>query len=236
MTKAGIQKFLEVEVKDVRVDQLKTNKYNSMMFEVENESYFEELEADIKKRGILQPLIAKKDHTLIAGHNRLLIAKNLKMKTVPVLFVKRTLTDEEELQIVVGENTKRRHLTREKRRDIYARMVSEFEKRAVIPVARGRKPTNSKKSTIALDPKEISTITGIPEKIVKQDLRYIRQEEKSMKKMFEILPPSDVSLSKVRTKLRGIVAEGSMCNKKTARSIIGMMASATKEIKKAHRI
>ncbi len=59
-----------------------------------NEDAVEKVAASLKEFGFRQPIVVDKDMVIIAGHTRLLAAKQLKMKEVPVL-VADDLTDEQ---------------------------------------------------------------------------------------------------------------------------------------------
>jgi len=79
------------EIKQVNTDSLRDNPLNGHFFDEGPGRETDQLFNDIKERGIIVPLIAKKDGTLIAGHRRLFVAQELKMKTVPVQYVESEL-------------------------------------------------------------------------------------------------------------------------------------------------
>jgi len=119
-------------IRQVKIETLKINKKNARFFKYQDEKKLETLIEDIAKRGILVPLIAKKDGMLLAGHSRLKAAKKLKMKTVPVQFVAESMTDAEENQFLIKDNALRRHMNREARKIIYYQIYPDFDIRIMI--------------------------------------------------------------------------------------------------------
>ena len=73
--------------------------------------HYERLKADIAKNGILVPLIARKDGQLLAGHNRLQIAKELNLGSVPVQFLETDLLPKAEQEFLIKDNLLRRQLS-----------------------------------------------------------------------------------------------------------------------------
>lgn len=130
----------QVEPKD-----LKDNDLNPQLFKEETPEYFQTLEADIKERGVLVPLIARKDGTLLAGHNRLVIARRLGLARVPVQYLESTLTPDQEKALIIKDNLYRRHLSQEDRIQLYRVLIPDFDKR-IMQESRGgdRKGPGSK--------------------------------------------------------------------------------------------
>ena len=135
------------DVYQVEPESLIDNEENPELFREESQEYFETLEADIKERGILVPLIARQikgqpgspsrdklGHLmlrgrLLAGHNRLVIARRLGLARVPVQFVESELTPEQERALVIKDNLYRRQLTQEDRIRLYRVLIPDFDKR-----------------------------------------------------------------------------------------------------------
>lgn len=115
------------EVKYIDPQQLKTNPLNQELFAKESDEYFKSLTLDIKDRGILVPLIAKPDNVLLAGENRLTIARQLKLKKVPVQIVLSELSAQEEVETLAKDNLFRRHISSEQRFKIYMKLYPDFE-------------------------------------------------------------------------------------------------------------
>jgi ParB-like chromosome segregation protein Spo0J len=165
------------EIKKVPLSKLKVNKDNQKYFRQESGSYYDNLLDDIKKRGFLVPLIAKQDGTLLAGHNRLLIAKTLKKKKVPVQYVEGKITKEEEQEYIIKDNLLRRHLTPAERRELYKIIIKDFEEKVMI--------TRSLK--VGVNTKELAEKTGLNPKTIGYDMARIRREKaKEQKETMEI--------------------------------------------------
>jgi ParB-like chromosome segregation protein Spo0J len=119
-------------VKDVSVNDVRVNPNNTLFFKTESKEYFQRLEEDIRKRGILVPLIAKKDGTLLAGHNRLAIAKQIGLPLVPVQFVdedKYDISPEAEREFVVKDNLLRRQFNAQEWIEVYRQLYPNFDER-----------------------------------------------------------------------------------------------------------
>lgn len=155
-------------IKQVSVAVLKPNSINKKFFKVENGEYFGKLAADVKKRGIIVPLIAKKDGTLLAGHNRLLVAKTLKLKTVPVQYVQGKLTKKQEEDFIVKDNLLRRHLDWRERMSLYQRMYDNFNDRVLI---------KNDTSGVGLTAKKVADDLGLSPTTVGYDFGKIRRAE-----------------------------------------------------------
>ena len=133
---------------------------------VKNKDFFEEekldlssMIEDVKRRGVLVPLVAKEDGTLLAGHCRLKAAKAAGLKYLPVQIVT-DMTGDDEFEYLIKDNAIRRHFTRDDRLKIYRRIYPEFD-------------------TIVLQPRQISVqhivdISGLNISTVNSDLVRIR--------------------------------------------------------------
>jgi ParB-like chromosome segregation protein Spo0J len=115
------------DVQNVEITRLSPNARNAEYFLPESSAYFERLTEDIRKRGILVPLLAKKDGTLLAGHNRFTVAKALGLKFVPVQYVNDELSAEAEQEFIIKDNLLRRQFSQEEWTAIYRRLVPDFE-------------------------------------------------------------------------------------------------------------
>lgn len=120
----------------VKPGDLQQNRLNSL-FKKESPEYFERLTADIKERGLIVPLIARREKekalglggVLLAGHNRLKIALALRLEKIPVQYVLNELAPEQERAFVVKDNLFRRQLTPEDRLDLYRLIIPDFDER-----------------------------------------------------------------------------------------------------------
>ncbi|MCC5816306.1 MAG: ParB N-terminal domain-containing protein [Leptospira sp.] len=108
-------------VKMVSPKELKFNPLNDFAKLPEKE--YEELKEDISRNGILDALTVKKDNVIVTGENRLRIAlelleeNNEKVKFIPVRYYMNELSQDEEYDILEGDNLYRRHLTPEERKE-----------------------------------------------------------------------------------------------------------------------
>lgn len=119
-------------VKQVAVELLKPNPHNSTYFSEETPAYFRNLSEDIERRGIIVPLVSLPDNTLLAGHNRLRIAKELGFKTVPVQYVddgdgEFMLNDEQIRHFVIKDNLLRRQLSSDEWIEKYRLLYPDFD-------------------------------------------------------------------------------------------------------------
>jgi hypothetical protein len=161
------------EVKRVAPSDLIRNPKNTEYFEHEDDAHLQLLREDIRKRGVLVPLIAKRDGTLLAGHNRLLLAQELSLKTVPVQYVQEELSDEKEREFIINDNLLRRHLSLEKRITLYKLRYPDFEERFLNPAIlskAGRKKNNDTATTL----EQIANDTGQSVSAVRMQVKRIR--------------------------------------------------------------
>ncbi|MDD2389313.1 MAG: ParB/RepB/Spo0J family partition protein [Desulfobacterales bacterium] len=82
----------------------------------------------IKERGILQPLLVRKDqdrYELIAGERRLRAAKMAGLARVPVII--KHISDKELLELSIIENIQRENLNPLEEADAYHRLITEFD-------------------------------------------------------------------------------------------------------------
>lgn len=70
---------------------------------------YDRIKEGIKKRGIINPLIALPNLKLVCGYNRLKIAKELELKTVPVIF--KDIPADKIVEYAMKDNIERRQLS-----------------------------------------------------------------------------------------------------------------------------
>lgn len=147
---------------------------NQKAFSPLSEPDFERLKADIAERGIIVPLILKRDKTLIAGHNRLRAAEALGLESVPVQYVETELSPESETAFVIKDNLLRRQLTAEQKESLilslYGRQILEAKHGG----ARGNQHEKSAKVKFNLA-KTIEAETGIKASTAKQIIAKARK-------------------------------------------------------------
>lgn len=115
------------KIENVEITSLRINPMNTDTFKRESEEYFHNLTEDIRKRGIIVPLLAKKDGTLLAGHNRLEIAQRLGLKYVPVQYVQEQLSPDAEREFLIKDNLFRRQFSGNEWIEIYRRLVPDYD-------------------------------------------------------------------------------------------------------------
>lgn len=94
------------------LSRLRSHPENALIFgDPEESEEFDGIKADIKKRGICEPIAVKADGTIVSGHLRRVIAQQLGIKTVPIRVVDAFKSYREELEYIVRSNTERRHMT-----------------------------------------------------------------------------------------------------------------------------
>ncbi|MCF7864940.1 MAG: DNA modification methylase [Candidatus Pacebacteria bacterium] len=95
-----------LKIEHIKVSELKANEYNPKSF---SENQKNQIEESIKRFGFVDPLICNgapdRRNILIGGHGRLQVAKRMKMKTVPVVYVEiPDLEKEKELNLRLHKN------------------------------------------------------------------------------------------------------------------------------------
>lgn len=109
-----------ISVKDIHVSPLQPRKEF-------DEDAIKALSSSIKEKGVLQPLIVRKDDTgyeLIAGERRLRAAKEAGLREVPVII--KTLSDREVLEIALVENLLRENLSPIEEAAAYQNLIDNF--------------------------------------------------------------------------------------------------------------
>lgn len=115
------------DIKNMAVDDIRTNPQNTVFFVRESPEYFQRLREDIEKRGVVVPLLIKQDGMLLAGHNRLQIAREIGLRFVPVQTVQEELSERQEQEFIINDNLLRRHLSIEERIRLYKMLFPEFD-------------------------------------------------------------------------------------------------------------
>jgi ParB-like chromosome segregation protein Spo0J len=84
MVKDG-QKTTHLQVEDVPIDELRSDAANPRRI---SDAQLEALTRSLKEYGFVQPVLARQaDKTVIGGHQRLIAARRLGYKTVPIVFL-----------------------------------------------------------------------------------------------------------------------------------------------------
>lgn len=87
-----------IESQSVDIDKLNLADYNPrIMLEQDKD----ELRKSIETFGLVEPIVANSDFTVIGGHQRLVVAREMGFKTVPCVIV--TLDKKQELRTLPDE-------------------------------------------------------------------------------------------------------------------------------------
>ena len=90
-----------MEIKHLKIDELNPAEYNPRRLTKEQ---YKHLKESIEIFGLVDPLIVNKDNTVIGGHQRLRIAKDLNIQDVPVVYVDLDKEKERELNLRLNKN------------------------------------------------------------------------------------------------------------------------------------
>lgn len=110
-----------------RVKELKPYKFNEEIFGLLERGDYGALKNDIKKNGVKVELHILPDKTVICGHQRLMIAKELKMKHLRCKTVTGLDTPEKVREYVILDNLLRRQLTPEKQAFLLDDLSKQYE-------------------------------------------------------------------------------------------------------------
>lgn len=164
------------DIRYIAPSNLTANPMNSF-FNSETPEYFELLRNDIRDRGIIVPLLAKEDGTILAGHNRLLIAQELGLVSVPVQYILQSLTEEEERSFIFKDNIIRRQLSATEKQNLIERLYQNEiygDKRGGDRKSEDAKIKSSTELLISL-PEKIEKETGITAGTAKRILAVLRK-------------------------------------------------------------
>jgi len=113
----------KLKIYDVKRNKLQPRK-------VFNKESLEELTNSIKERGVIQPIIVRKDKSLvgkfeiIAGERRWLASQNAGLHEIPVVIL--DVDDEKTLEFAIVENVQRQDLNAIEEAQGYQRLIDEF--------------------------------------------------------------------------------------------------------------
>jgi len=86
----------------IEINSLNPAEYNPRQI---TKKQFEDLKASIDKFGLVDPIIINSDNTVIGGHQRLKVLRELGAKKIPTVRVNLSKEDERELNIRLNKNT-----------------------------------------------------------------------------------------------------------------------------------
>jgi len=113
----------KLKIYDVKRNKLQPRK-------VFNQESLQELTNSIKERGVIQPIIVRKDKNLvgkfeiIAGERRWLASQNAGLHEIPVVIL--DVDDEKTLEFAIVENVQRQDLNAIEEAQGYQRLIDEF--------------------------------------------------------------------------------------------------------------
>lgn len=125
---------------------------------------YNRIKEGIKKRGIINPLVALPNFKLVCGYNRLKIAKELELKTVPVIF--KDIPETKVVEYAMKDNIDRRQLSIEQIAEYIAGAVTQETGR---PNKGSRDKTNE----------DIAKILGISKRTVQRAKKFAKEVEKN---------------------------------------------------------
>ncbi len=116
-----------------------------------SQSAIDALASSIKEHGILQPLVAQvrgERYELIAGERRLRAAKQLKLKSVPVIV--RSFDEQQSLELALVENIQREELNPIETAAAYQKLIDQFNLNATEIAKKIGRDISTIKNTIRL--------------------------------------------------------------------------------------
>tara|TARA_R100000773_G_C4213572_1_gene112588 strand:+ start:461 stop:1198 length:738 start_codon:yes stop_codon:yes gene_type:complete len=91
-----------VEIEKIKINKLKPAAYNPRQISTKQ---YKDLKQSIEKFGLVDPVIVNSDMTVIGGHQRLKICKELKHKEVGCVILNLSKEEERELNVRLNKNT-----------------------------------------------------------------------------------------------------------------------------------
>jgi ParB-like chromosome segregation protein Spo0J len=153
---------------------------------------FDRLVEDVKERGVLVPVIARKDGHVLAGNNRLRAALQAELAEIPVQYLDAELDPEAERRLVLTDNLLRRNLTPAERVAFLAALYPAYFERE----AMAGRPSKIPHGAVFLSPEEIARETGLSVDTVQRD-RKTYQTAKA-KTEDKAAPPSPKLIAETR--------------------------------------
>ena len=97
----------KMQFQKLPIDEIKEADYNPRKKLNPKDKEYQEIKRSIEEFGYVQPLIVNKDHTIIGGHQRLTILKDLGFTEIDVIVVDVDKTQEKALNIALNKITGR---------------------------------------------------------------------------------------------------------------------------------
>lgn len=96
-----------MQFQKLKIDEIQEADYNPRKKLTPKDKEYREIKRSIEEFGYVQPLILNKDHTIIAGHQRLTVLKDLGFEEIDVVIVDVDKTQEKALNIALNKITGR---------------------------------------------------------------------------------------------------------------------------------
>ena len=190
---------------EIKTELLKPYKFNKEFFEDIKGTDYEGLKEDIRLNGIKVDLHITKSNTILCGHQRWEIAKELGMKEVPTKIVKIDESDEGKVkEYVIKDNLLRRQLSTEQKYNLIAILSEVYEvgqgKRTDLELSAEVAHSNEDKQRNDVLTKTAKD-TGVSERTVASARKYRELIKKSpelkKKKVTEVLNNYEIKDDKV---------------------------------------
>ncbi len=114
------------EVKEIKIEEIEPS-LNQPRKKFDNDK-LEELAKSIKKYGIVQPIIVKRDnecYRIVAGERRWRAAKKADLKTIPAII--KDLSEQEMMEVTLIENLQREDLNPIEEAEAYEILIKEYK-------------------------------------------------------------------------------------------------------------
>ena len=113
---------------EIKTGDLKAYEFNKEFFEDIKGSDYDALKEDIKQNGIKVELHITKSNTILCGHQRWDVAKEIGLKNVPVKVIDIDESDDRKIkEYVIKDNLLRRHLSTEQKYILIATLSEVYE-------------------------------------------------------------------------------------------------------------
>lgn len=237
------------DIVEVAIAAIKENPLNATFFRKENDEYFENLRNDIRERGVIVPLIVKKDNTLLAGHNRLLIARELGYSVVNVQYVENTLSASQEREFLIKDNLFRRQFSSSEWMVLYRTMYPNFEERMAMRGKGRPKKSEGKKwdtvplseETMPLDTAQIARETGQSHDAVRKQFQRGKKKALEQKHSKSTLVGTEKTIksttksvnARLITTLQKNLEELLAANNETRKEAVTVLRKTLKELESA---
>jgi ParB-like chromosome segregation protein Spo0J len=121
--------------------ELRAHPENAIIFgDPRDCSRWAEIRSSIKKLGIIEAILIKPDKTILSGHLRVAVAKDLKLDKVPTAVVHDVGDYHKEVELLIRMNTDRRQLTPRQIAHAFNRLKSTRPEEGGTKKRRGPKP------------------------------------------------------------------------------------------------